>query len=162
MVLSILKRLCVPGSLTFFLCALALGTLLLYRKKDNGRVGRRAIAGVLVLYWMWSTPVLAVPLIKLLTPNYPPVQSQPQAGGANAIVVLGAGMEVYRSRGDMFEVSSREDALRVMEAARVYHVLDTPWVIVTGGLGTNRHTEGARMAGELEMLGVPSNRIVKE
>jgi uncharacterized SAM-binding protein YcdF (DUF218 family) len=71
-------------------------------------------------------------------------------------------MEVFRSRGDMFEVSPREDALRIMEAARVYRVLDRPWVIVTGGLGTTRHTDADRMAVELEALGVPPDRIVKE
>jgi uncharacterized SAM-binding protein YcdF (DUF218 family) len=162
MLLRVLKQLFVPGSFTFLLCALTAGTLLLFRRKDNGRAGRRVLTAVLALYWIWSTPVLAVPLIKLLTPNYPPVQSAAQAGGGNAIVVLGSGMDVYRSRGDMFEISPREDALRVMEAARVYRILDKPWVIVTGGLGTTRRTEAARMAEELQALGVPADRIVKE
>jgi uncharacterized SAM-binding protein YcdF (DUF218 family) len=159
---AVLKELLVPGTLGFLLGALASGTLLLYRKKDNGRAGRRVIVGVLAAYWIWSTPVLAVPLIKLFTPNTPPVQSRAQSGDATAIVVAGAGIDVFRSRGETFEVSTREDALRIMEAARVYRVLDRPWVIVTGGLGTTRHTEAGRMAEELEARGVPPDRIVQE
>ena len=50
----------------------------------------------------------------------------------------------------IFEASPREDALRVMEAARVYRVLDRPWVIVTGGIGSGPHTDAERMAQELE------------
>jgi uncharacterized SAM-binding protein YcdF (DUF218 family) len=159
---SVFKELFVPGGLAFFLGALTVGAALLQRKKDQGRAGRRLIAMLLVLYWIWSTPVLALPLIRLLTPAYPPVDSAAQAPGVTAIVVLGAGMEVFRSRGDFVEVSTRDDALRIMEAARVYRLLDRPWVIVTGGLGTTRHSEAARMAEELGDLGVPSERIVIE
>ena len=50
----------------------------------------------------------------------------------------------------------------VMEGARVYRVLDKPWMIVTGGLGSTRQTEAAHMAVELESLGVPADRIVIE
>ena len=133
--MHLFKEFLVPGSLSFFLLALTLGVCLLYRKKDGGRAGRHVLSAVVALYWIWSTPVLASRFINLLTPDYPPVQSRAQAGGADAIVVLGAGVDVFRSRGDQFEVSPREDALRILEAVRVYRVLDTPWVIVTGGLG---------------------------
>jgi uncharacterized SAM-binding protein YcdF (DUF218 family) len=160
--LSLLKDLPVPGSLSFFLIVLALGVGLLYRRKDGGRAGRHVLSVVVALYWIWSTPVLASVFVNLLTPDYPPVQSRAQAGGADAIVVLGAGVDVFRSRGDAFDVSPREDALRIMEAARVYRALDKPWVVVTGGLGTSRQTEAARMAEELVTLGVPAERIVSE
>jgi uncharacterized SAM-binding protein YcdF (DUF218 family) len=160
--MSLLKALVVPGSLSFLLLALSIGVCLLYRKKDGGRAGRRVRVGVVVGYWIWSTPVLAGPLVNLLTPDYPAVQSRAQARGANAIVLLGAGVDVYRSRGDLFEVSPREDALRIMEAVRVYHALDKPWVIVTGGMGSGRRTEAVRMGAELELLGVAADRIVLE
>jgi uncharacterized SAM-binding protein YcdF (DUF218 family) len=160
--LSLFKELLVPGSGSFFLFAVTLGVCLLYRKKDGGRAGRHVLSAVVALYWIWSTPVLASQFVNLLTPDYPPVQSRAQAGGADAIVVLGAGMDVFRSRGDTFEVSSREDALRIMEAARVYRALEQPWVVVTGGLPGGRETEAARMADELKALGVPADRIVIE
>jgi uncharacterized SAM-binding protein YcdF (DUF218 family) len=160
--LSLLKEFLVPGSLSFFLFALTIGVCLLYRRKDGGRAGRHVLSAVVALYWIWSTPVLASRFVNLLTPDYPPVQSRAQAGGADAVVVLGAGLDVFRSRGDQFEVSTREDALRILEAVRVYRALDKPWVIVTGGLGSSRQTEAARMAEELKALGVPADRIVME
>jgi len=157
-----LKEFFVPGSLSFLLFMLTLSAALLYRRTDGGRAGRRLLVSVLVLYWIWSTPILAGAFVDLLTPAYPPVDSRAQAGGANAIVVLGAGVEEFRSRGEVFEVSTREEALRVLEAARVYRTLDRPWVVVTGGLGSSRKTEAARMAAELKALGVPADRIVTE
>jgi uncharacterized SAM-binding protein YcdF (DUF218 family) len=160
MVPIVLKELFVPGSFPFFLFILTVGTLLLYRKK--ARAGRFVIAAAVALYWMLSMPATAVGLIRLLTPEYPPVQTREQARGATGIVVLGAGFDMHRSRGDLFEASSREDALRMMEAARVYRVLDRPWVVVTGGLGSERHTQAERMAEELKDMGIPGDRIVQE
>jgi uncharacterized SAM-binding protein YcdF (DUF218 family) len=156
------RDLLVPGSVPFFLLALLFGTFLLYRRKDGGRTGRLWITAVVGLYWILSTPVTASALIRLLTPGYPPLQTRAEARGATAVVVLGAGMDVYHSRGDVFEASPREDALRMMEAARVYRVLDRPLVIVTGGGGSARQTEAARMASELEAMGVPADRIIQE
>jgi uncharacterized SAM-binding protein YcdF (DUF218 family) len=158
--LSLLKELFVPGSLSFLLFALTLGTALLYRRRDGGRAGRRVILAVVVLYWVWSTPVLARLFLDLLTPDYPPVQSPAQAGGAGAIVVLGAGLDVLHSRGDTIDVSPREDTLRVLEAARVYLVLEKPWVVVTGGY--DHRSEAAHMAEELGRMGVPPERLVLE
>src|SRR5581483_1648564 len=124
MVSPILKELFIPGSLSFLILGLLIGTVLLYRK--TGRAGRTLLTVIALFYWALATPIVAVALIHLLTPNYPPVMTRAQASGAQAIVVLGAGVEVYRSRGDRAEASAREDALRTLEAARVYRLLDRP------------------------------------
>ena len=158
----IAKKLFVPGSVPFLVFSLVFGTLLLYRRKDGGRAGRLWLTGVALFYWIASTPVTSSVLIRLLTSNYPPVETPAQARGATAVVVLGAGMELYESRGDQFAASVREDALRMMEASRVYHVLDRPFVIVTGGYRSKRYVEAGRMAAELEAMGVPADRIVQE
>ncbi|HEV3215520.1 MAG TPA: YdcF family protein [Vicinamibacterales bacterium] len=157
-----LAELFVPGGVPFLVLSLIFGTLLLYRRKDGGRVGRLWITGVTLFYWIASTPATASALIRLLTPDYPPVETRAQARGAAAVVVLGAGMDLYVSRGDEFAASVREDALRMMEASRVYHVLDRPFVVVTGGNGSERYSEAGRMAAELEAMGVPADRIVEE
>jgi uncharacterized SAM-binding protein YcdF (DUF218 family) len=162
MVPIVLKGLCVPGGIPFLILSLLFGTLLLYRRKDGGRAGRRWITGVTLFYWIASTPATASVLIQLLTPDYPPVETRSQARGATAVVALGAGMDLYDSRGDQFAASVREDALRMMETSRVYHVLDHPFVIVTGGNGSRRYPEAVRMAAELEAMGVPADRIVQE
>jgi uncharacterized SAM-binding protein YcdF (DUF218 family) len=161
MIPDILKGL-LPGSFRFLLIALIFGTLLLYRGKDGGRAGRWWMTAVVLLYWILSTPATAVMLIRVFTSAYPPLESRAQAPGATAVVVLGAGMDVYLSRGDQFEAATRENALRMMEASRVYRVLDHPFVIVTGGAVSRRETEAALMASELETMGVPAERIVQE
>jgi len=160
--LSLLKTLLVPGSLPFFLLVLTIGAGLLYRKADSGRAGRRLIVAIVVLYWVWSTPIAVRVLLDLLTPDVPPVQSRAQAGGADAIVVLGAGLDTFHSRGEVVEVSPREDALRTLEAARVYRALDKPWVVVTGGDAPGRRSEAEHMKDELSRMGIPLDRIVVE
>jgi uncharacterized SAM-binding protein YcdF (DUF218 family) len=162
MVPTVLKELFVPGTVPFLIFSLILGTLLLYRPKDGGRAGRLWMTFVALFYWIASTPATASLLIRLLTSGYPPVETQAQARGATAVVVLGAGIDLYYSRGDQFPASVREDALRMMEASRVYRVLDRPFVIVTGGFGSKRYVEAERMAAELEAMGVPADRIVQE
>ncbi|HKY22134.1 MAG TPA: YdcF family protein [Vicinamibacterales bacterium] len=162
MVPSILKDAFVPGTSTFFLLAASVGTLLLYRKKHNGRAGRLLLTALVLFYWILSTPILAVPLVRILSPEYPPVQTAADARGATAIVVLGAGMETYRSRGATLQAGNREHSLRALEAARVYHVLDKPWVIVSGSLAPERWSEGAQMARSLKLFGVPEDRVVEE
>jgi uncharacterized SAM-binding protein YcdF (DUF218 family) len=161
MVPSILKDAVVPGTLFFFLLAAAVGMLLLYRKKHNGRAGRLLFTALVALYWILSTPVLAVPLIRMMSPEYPPVRTVADARGATAIVVLGGGMAKYRSRGATLQAGSREHSLRALEAARVYHVLDRPWVIVTGSLAPDG-PEATQMARSLKLFDVPEDRVVVE
>ena len=160
MIPSLLKGALVPGTATFFLLTVTAGTLLLYGKRRNA--GRLLLTCVALLYWMMSTPLLAVPLVLWLSPNHPPVQNLTDARGATAIVVLGAGMHSYRSRGDLVFAGSREHVLRALEAARVYRVLNRPWVIVTGMLGQQPRPEGEEMSRTLVRFGVPADRIVLE
>ena len=162
MVPVFMKELFVPGSYPFFLLALIPGTLLLYRQKDRGRAGRVWITTLVLVYLVLSTPITAVALIRALTPEYAPVRTGADVRDATAIVVLGAGMETYRSRGDVYEASSREHALRMLEAARVYRLMDRPWVVVSGGLGSEHRTEAHYIADDLEFLGVDEDRIVEE
>ncbi len=164
MVPSVLKDFFVPGEGAFFLLAATVGTLLLYRKKNHGRAGRLLLTALVVFYWVLSTPASAVPLVRILSPDYPPVGNSADARGATAIVVLGGGMETYRSRGAMLQAGTREHSLRALEAARVYHLLDRPWVVVTGGL-VDQHqpvAEATHMATSLKRLGVPADRVVEE
>ena len=161
MVPSILKNAFVPGTPVFFLLAASVGTLLLYTKRHSGGAGRLLLTALVAFYWILSTPVLAVPLIRVLSPEHPPVRTAADARGATAIVVLGGGMETYRSRGAELQAGSREHSLRALEAARVYHLLDRPWVIVTGSLGPQR-SEAPYMARSLQLFDVPGDRVVEE
>ena len=162
MVLAVVKGLLVPGTLQFFLIAIIPGTILLYRRQDGGRAGKLWITALVLFYLALSIPMTASALIGALSPSYPPVQTVEQARGATAVVVLGAGMHTYRSRGDVYAGATREHALRMMEAARVYRALDRPWVFVSGSLGNERVGEAHYMAVELKNLGVDPERIVEE
>jgi uncharacterized SAM-binding protein YcdF (DUF218 family) len=59
---------------------------------------------------------------------------------------------------------SRETASRVLEAARLYRLLDRPTVIASGGEETvgRGAPESRAMAHELQGLGVPENRILQD
>jgi uncharacterized SAM-binding protein YcdF (DUF218 family) len=162
MVPSFLKEVFVPGTVIFFLLVASVGTLLLYRKKNQGRAGRRILTALVVFYWLLSTPASAVLLVRALSPDYPPVQSSADAQRASAIVVLGGGMDIYRSRGAQLAAGSREHSLRALEAARVYRLLDRPWVIVSGSLGSDSTSEAVQMRRSLMLLGVPAERILEE
>lgn len=162
MIPPLLKSLFVPGTSTFLIIALIPGVLLLYRRKDGGRAGAIWVTALVLMYLTLSIPIVAVGFVSTLSPSYPPVRTVEDARGATAIVVLGAGIETYRSRGDVYTGSKREHALRIMEAARVYQALDRPWVIVTGSLGNELITESGYMAMDLKIHGVDPDRIIEE
>lgn len=157
-----LKDLLVPGSIPFFIVALLPGVLLLFRKKDGGRAGKTWVTALVLLYWMFSTPLTAVALVDLFSPNFPPVMSKADARGATAIVLLGAGMDVHRSRGDAYGAPTREGSLRVLEAARLHRLLGGAPIIVSGGHGSPQYSEAGLMAHQLEQIGVEAGNIMKE
>jgi uncharacterized SAM-binding protein YcdF (DUF218 family) len=162
MIASLLKAVLVPGTTTFLIITLIPGTLLLYRRKDHGRAGKIWVSCLVFGYLALSIPAVAVFFVGALSPSYPPVQTAADARGATAIVVLGAGTDTYRSRGEIYTAPKREHALRVMEAARVYRLLNHPWVIVTGSQGNERGSEAHYLAIDLNNLGVDRDRIVEE
>ena len=162
MVPSLLKETIVPGTLLFLLLVAGGATLLLYRTKDNGRAGRRVLTVVLLLYWALSTPLTATPIIRALSPDYGRVRSRADAAGATAIVVLSGGLDTYYSNGAWVAVGSREHWLRSLEAARVYHLLDRPWVIASGQQSWIALPETTLMVPSLQLLGIDEDRIVEE
>lgn len=157
-----MKSLLIPGSITFFILALLPGVLLLFRRKDGGRAGKIWVTILALSYWMMSTPAAAIAFVKLFSPNVAPVLSVAEAHGAAAIVVLGAGMEVHRSRGGSYGAPTRDVSLRVLEAARVHRLLGGVPIIATGGLGSTQYSEAGMMAHQLEQLGVPPDKIIRE
>jgi uncharacterized SAM-binding protein YcdF (DUF218 family) len=156
------KDVLVPGSIVFLLLALVPGVLLLFRRKDGGRAGKIWITVLVAFYWVLSTPMAATALIDLCTPDLPPVMSKADARGATAVVLLGAGMHVHRSRGGSYGAPTREGSLRVLEAARVHRVLGGVPVIASGAHGSRQYSEAGLMAHQLEQLGVPPGDIIKE
>ena len=162
MVPGVLKDLLVPGTIGFLLFSLVPGVLLLFRTKDGGRAGKIWVALLVLLYWVLSTPIMAAAFVDLFTPNLPPVMSKADARGATAIVLLGAGMDVHRSRGASYGAPTRDGSLRVLEAARLHRLLGGVPIIASGGHGIPQYSEARLMAHQLEQLGVPADHIIRE
>lgn len=157
-----LKDLFIPGSIAFLIIALIPGMLLLFRRKDGGRAGKVWVTVLVLSYWILSTPIASIAFVNLMSPDVPPVMSAADARGATAVVVLGAGMDVHRSRGASYGAPTREASLRVLEVARVHRLLGGVPIIATGGLGSQQYSEAGMMAHQLEQLGVPADKIIKE
>jgi uncharacterized SAM-binding protein YcdF (DUF218 family) len=127
-------------------------------------MGRRLIPAV-SLWWrrLSSVPIrvlcaaalggvgaMSIPAVPsaVLRMYAPPVERfrPDDAPAVRAIVLLGAG------------------TARVVEAARVYHLLNRPWVISSGGARADGHsdTSAETMRAGLVALGVPVGRILLE
>lgn len=162
MVPGVLKDLLVPGTIGFLLVSLVPGVMLLFRKKDGGRAGKIWITLLVLLYWVLSTPFTAAALVKLLSPDLPPVMSKADARGATAIVLLAGGMDVHSSRGGSYGAPTRDGSLRVVEAARLYRLLGGVPILATGGRRIAQYSEAGMMAHQLEQLGIPADHIIME
>ena len=156
---KILSQLAYPLSASWLLAAVA--GLLFWCK-------RRRTAGVLLAIalswlWLWSTPAFSDWVRATLEQRHPPlpVEALP---GADAIVVLGGGMEAARPPERLYpDLNAAAD--RVWHAARLFRAGKAPLILASGGnlpwSGAER-AEAEVMAELLQELGVPKAAIVLE
>lgn len=146
------------------LLAVALGVALLYTRKRD-KWGRLWLTGVLLAFWVLSTPLVGDWLASLMGAGLTPLTRVEPGPGNMALVVLGGGTHRYRSRGSEVDVLAGPTLLRILEAARVYRLMNDPWVVVSGGMlggWPGSFSEAALMRDELVKLGVPAGRILIE
>lgn len=158
------KEFLIPGSIPFLLMGLTVGVALLH-KRTTARWGRRWLTALVAAYWIASTPLGSRMLAAGLHRGYGSLVQAEQAEGATAVVVLSGGSLTYRARGEEISVLSEPSAFRALEAARVYRLLDSPWVVVSGGIGDpdrQLNPESETMRDELVRAGVPAERILVE
>jgi uncharacterized SAM-binding protein YcdF (DUF218 family) len=163
-VVEALKEFARPASLTFFVAVLAVGVALAFIRRTQ-RLARWYFAAALATCWIVTSPACAERLVQWRGGGYRPLVSPADARGATVVVVLGAGNETIQARGLTLNRISWAGALRVLEGARLYLLLDRPTIIVSGGV-TGRD-EGARpeaeaMRNAILQLGVPADHIVIE
>lgn len=159
------KAYLIPGSLEFLLIGFFLGVLLLFAHRDTRGWGSSLLGFLAVLYFLLSLPLTARTLERALRDGSQPVRTVEAASGAEAIVVLGGGSATFRAGGNEINELSGATALRVLEGARLYKLLDQPTMIVSGGSDAliNALTpESIPMQQELLDLGVASDRIKME
>jgi uncharacterized SAM-binding protein YcdF (DUF218 family) len=127
---------------------------------------RRALGALALFYWVTSTDIIPDTLRRLLASGYTPLAHQQVPAGRTAVVLLGSGSLRFRDWSDnQFAVVDPIGASRLLEAARVFRLLEAEYVISSGGLITptdRTRPSGQTMAEALVMLGVPKERILVE
>jgi uncharacterized SAM-binding protein YcdF (DUF218 family) len=153
-----------PASLTFFIALLAIGVALSFWRRTQ-RSARWYFAAVLLAYWVLASPACAERLVRWEGRGYRPLASAAEARGATLVVVLGAGNSTLQFGNMVLNQVSLAGALRLLEAARLYRLLDHPTILVSGGV-TGRH-QGARSEAEAMRdaavdLGIPPDHVMIE
>ena len=111
------------------------------------------MAAVLVFYLALSSPAGAGLLARTLSDGYRPLPSAGEARGARVVVVLGSGSVNLRAAGRQLSSVTIGAGLRVLEAARLFDLLNGPLVVVSGGV-----TEHDAAAGLMDRVWRPGQR----
>jgi uncharacterized SAM-binding protein YcdF (DUF218 family) len=163
-IVDVLKIVARPSSVTFLVSLLAAGVALAFVKRTQ-RAARWYFAAVFAAYWIFASPACAERLVLWKGGAYRSLTSAADARGARVVVVLGAGNFTIQAHGLSINQVTWEAGLRLLEAARLYRLLDRPTIIVSGGV-TQRERGAASEADAMRTtilgLGVPSDRIVVE
>jgi uncharacterized SAM-binding protein YcdF (DUF218 family) len=162
---GIVKRFLIPGSMTFLMAAFTVGVIMIDSGGLTMRLGRAWLTSLLVLYWLLSLPVTAHALIWKLQHRYGAVGSTQESAGARCLVVVGNGAVHYKTADFRIDHLTRRSAFCVFEAARLYRLIDPPWLVTTGGSADaddHARSEGELMRDELVRLRIPADRILVE
>lgn len=164
MIVEFIKAYLVPGSATFLLIAGTIGVVLCYGRERAAKTGRVLLTSLLILYWLLATPMAARGLELVLRGNYSALQPTDELQ-VDALVVLGGGSVTHTVDEAEINTLSTPSALRVLEALRLYPLLDEPLVIVSGGINerVGRMTpESYPLRDALVAGGIPEDRIIME
>ena len=129
------------------------------------RRGRRWVIAFALALWFVSTPLGSGFLAGPLARGFRPIEDRRDAAGAGAIVLLGGGIDEVSVGPVILAQPSHETALRIIEAVRVFRLLDgEPLIVASGGRATanQRSAEGDVIAAELARLEVPRDRVLVE
>lgn len=131
-----------------------------------GRASRRVLLGVALFYLAASTYVVPRTVWRLMVAAYAPLTREDVPPGRIAVVLLGSGSFQVRDWSENhYAVVDRAAATRLLEAARLFRLLDPDYIVSSGGLiqASDRvRASGLTMAEALVTLGVPHERIVVE
>ena len=144
------------------LLSVAVGWALLTRRSG----ARRFAIAVALFYWTASTDIVPDTIRLVLASGYRPLTRADVAPGRTAIVLLGSGSLRFRDWSDnQLALIDPIGASRLLEASRVFHLLDAAYILSSGGLATvtdRNRPSGETMADTLVTLGVPKERILVE
>ena len=127
---------------------------------------RRFLLLVAIVYTLASVYATSHAGARLLAAGYEPLTEVDVPPGRRAIVVLGSSSFTARDwRDNRFSIVDPPAASRVLEAVRIYRLLDAQWVVSSGGsvrTSDSREATGTTMRDALVRLGVPPPRIIVE
>lgn len=132
-------------------------------KRPASRGPWRLLVAFLAVLYLATTPIGANVLIAGLGHGLTGITTREQARGADAVVVLGGGVQTVKVDDVILSQLSATASLRILEAARVYKLIGARFVIVSGGIADARlelKPEGEQMAAALVASGVPADRIL--
>lgn len=132
-IITFVKKMLIPGSLTFLTLGLGVDVVLLLSGSDAARLGRAWLAVLVAGYWLLSLPVVAATLIGRLQRQYGTIQAPSEAKGAQVLVVIGNGSVTYAAGDLVVDQLTRRTVFCVFEAARLYRLIEPAWIIVSGG-----------------------------
>jgi uncharacterized SAM-binding protein YcdF (DUF218 family) len=127
---------------------------------------RRLAFATALFYWIASTEVVPDTIRQLLAAGYRPLTRADAPSGRTAVVLLGSGSLRFRDWADnQLALVDPIGASRLLEAARVFRLLNAEYILSSGGLATETdriRPSGQTMAESLVTLGVPKERILVE
>jgi len=133
---------------------------------SRNAAARRLVFAIAVFYWIASTEVVPDTIRQLLAAGYRPLTRADVPSGRTAVVLLGSGSLRFRDWADnQFAVIDPIGASRLLEAARVYRLLNAEYILSSGGLATTTdrtRPSGQTMAETLITIGVPKEQILVE
>jgi uncharacterized SAM-binding protein YcdF (DUF218 family) len=146
-----------------FACLAAAGIIWL-TARPGARGPRRWLTAVVLFYCAASIRAVPWILSRPLTYGFHYFTAADAPASATAIVLLAAGNYTVGGVRQRMGVLDLAGAARVLEAAHVYRLMGSPWIISSGGRAEGLETEPAAvtMRTALVQLGIPENRIVLE
>ena len=134
--------------------------------RPNSRRARTVLLTAIAFYFLTTLYVVSHPAGQLLATGYRPLTPSEIPRGRTAIVLLGSGIFTAEGwDGSRYSVLDRTTAPRVLEAFRLYRLIQPAWIVSSGGnLREDSIVEpaGLTMKNALIQLGVPPELIAIE
>jgi len=115
----------------FILILLLLGTIFLLKRKN--KIGKCLIILSLIFYYLFSLTPISDLLLKPLENQYLPFKKYDNS--IDTIVVLTGGLRNLFSDLPITSKLSTSSVFRLLEAIRIYHLLNKSKIIISGGSG---------------------------
>jgi uncharacterized SAM-binding protein YcdF (DUF218 family) len=134
------------------------------RVRPGSIAARRTVAIVVFAYAAASIRAVPWVLSRPLVSGLRPFSAGDARGGSAAIVLLGASTFTVHERHQRLSMLDQNGAARVLEAAYVFRLFDSAWIISSGGaaIGVDLEPSALTMKDALVQLGIPGSRILLE